>query len=267
MMDPISRYLHRGAGAHGPVMLMYHSVAQGSGRAVWPWALSLRRFREQLDFLADEGWATPTMAELVLSPQAFRGRTAVITFDDGYLDNLGACEELLKRGMRASLFMVSGSMGREPAWPADGRPAGRLLNAVELRELHANGIEIGSHTVSHARLTDVGDSQLKAELADSRAVLEDALGSAVTSFAYPYGAWDARCADAVQTVGYHAACTTRPGWALRDGDPRQLRRLSIFNTDTAADLARKLYFGSNDVTWPAIARYAWRRATSRLGGG
>jgi peptidoglycan/xylan/chitin deacetylase (PgdA/CDA1 family) len=260
MIDPLTKWLHRGAGQHGPIMLMYHAVTQGSGTPTWPWAVSMQRFRKQLDFLVAEGYTTPTMSELVSKPtDKWPGRTAVITFDDGYVDNLAACEELQKRGMRASWFIVSGSVGKRPMWPADGRPSGRLLNAAELREMQESGIEIGSHTVSHMRLTEVDDARLAQELVDSRVALENMLGNAVKSFAYPYGAWDERCAEAVKQAGYAAACTTRTGWALRDHDSYRLRRMTVFNHDTPGSFARKLYFCSHDVRWRDIAAYAYRR--------
>ena len=259
-IDPLSRALHQQAGRHGPIMLMYHAIAPGSGTPRWPWAVSMQRFRDQLDFLASEGYATPTMGELAAKPaKAWTGRTAVITFDDGYVDNLAACEELQKHGMRATWFIVTGSIGRAPAWPADGRPDGRLLNADEVREMQAGGMEIGSHTVSHARLPELDDARLLQELTESRVTLEDLLGTPVGSFAYPYGAWNARCAAAAQQAGYAAACTTRTGWALRDDTPYQLRRLTVFNTDTPGSFARKLYFGSHDVRWRDLAAYALRR--------
>lgn len=266
MIDPITQYFGRGAGAHGPVMLMYHSVALGGGRAIWPWAVSLKRFRQQLDLLSSQGWATPTMAELAANPSKFTGRTAVITFDDGYVDNLYAVEELRARNMRATWFIVSGSIGREPGWPADGRPKGRLLNEAELREMQDAGMEIGSHTANHARLTEMDEIGLRTEIESSKATLEDIMGCEVSSFAYPYGAWDGRCVEAVRHAGFRAACTTRTGWALRDDDPLLLRRLTVFNTDTVSTLVRKLYFGSHEVSWGAITRYFINRAVSRLGG-
>jgi peptidoglycan/xylan/chitin deacetylase (PgdA/CDA1 family) len=262
-IDPFSRTLHQHAGEHGPIMLMYHAVTPGKMEPGWPWAVSMKRFCEQLDFLTTEGYATPTMGELVADPnKKWPGRTAVITFDDGYADNLTACEALQRRGMRATWFIVSGSIGKLPHWPDDGRPAERLLNAGELREMQENGMEVGSHTVSHMRLTEVDNVRLMQELSESKATLEDLLGTPVGSFAYPYGAWDERCAEAVRLAGYRAACTTDTGWALRDQDPYQLRRLSIFNTDTLGSFARKLYFGSHDVRWRDIAAYALRRLRS-----
>ena len=204
-----------------------------------------------------------------IKPAAAFSKTRVIgvlgtnaTVRQPYVDNLAACEELQKRGMRATWFIVSGSIGQPPRWPEDGRPAGRLLNADELREMRENGMEVGSHTVSHTRMTGLDDMNLMRELAHSKATLEDLLGSPVDSFAYPYGDWDARCVEAVQQAGYSAACTTRTGWALRDNTPYQLRRLTVFNTDTTSSFARKLYFGSHDVRWRDIARYALRRFRS-----
>ena len=251
---PLSRYLHRTAGQHGPVMLMYHAVTPGKIRPGWPWAVSMQQFRDQLDFLATEGYATPTMGELVAEPQKWTGRTAVITFDDGYIDNLAACDELQKRGMRATWFVVTGSIGESPKWPADGRPQGRLLNADELRAMQASGMEIGSHTVNHVRLTEADDVRLMRELTDSKATLEELLGSAVNSFAYPYGVWDERCAEAVKQAGYTAACTTRSGWALRDNDPYQLRRLTVFNTDPMSTFMHNLCFGDNQTTFAKLLR-------------
>lgn len=261
--DPLSYLLHRTGQPHGPLMLMYHAVAAGKECPDWPWAVSMQRFRAQLDFLAEAGYRTPTMRELVEAPERFAGeRTAVITFDDGYVDNLYACEVLASRGMRASWFVVTGSIGRPPGWPDDGRPGGRMLNAGELRAMQAAGMEIGSHTVNHVRLTEADDATLATELADSRKQLEDTLGQSVFSFAYPYGAWDARCADAVASAGYAAACTTRTGWATRDGDPYRLRRLTVFNVDTLGTFVRKLAYASHAVSWPELARY-YRGALTR----
>lgn len=262
MIDPLSRYLHRRSAPHGPVILMYHAVQPGKGTPAWPWAVSLQRFRDQIDFLRAEGYDTPTVGELTATPEKWQGRTVALSFDDGYLDNLPAWEELLERGMRATWFIVTGSIGRAPAWPADGRPTGRLLDTSELRAMHDSGMEIGSHTVNHLRLTRANDARLSAELSDSKAALEDMLGAPVGSFAYPYGDWDERCAHAVARAGYAAACTTRTGWALRDQDPYRLRRLTVLNTDTASSLARKLSFACHDVGWRDIAGYSLRRLRS-----
>lgn len=265
MIDPLSRLISRGAGAHGAVTLMYHSVTRSDGIPEWPWAVSGRRFHDQVSFLADEGWSTPTVSEFVANPQRWTGRTVVITFDDGYADNLAALEEIRHRGMRATCYVVTGAIGREPTWPSRGRPRQRMLDGRALREIHAMGMEIGSHTISHARLTDLPDSRLALELDESKTALEDHLGNLCVSFAYPYGAHDARCIDAVRRAGYASACTARAGWAMRDGDPYRLRRLTVLNRDTTSGLARKLSVGDNNARWTSMVRHASQRIWRRIG--
>lgn len=251
-----------GAG-HRTAALMYHSVAPGRGTASWRWAVSLERFRDQLDRLAAHGYRTLTMQQL-LQGGAGAVPAVAITFDDGYADNLRAVDELVKRGMCASWYVVTGAMGLTPHWPNDGRPAGGVLTSSDLRAMRAAGMEVGSHTCSHVRLPEVDDAALECELRDSRVALEDALGEAVTGFAYPYGAWDARCGVAVRAAGYAYALTTDTGWALRDGDPYRIRRLAVFNDDTARTLQRKVELGRMDVTLRHMAGYWVRRATERL---
>lgn len=263
MPAPLTRFILRhSAQPHGPVGLMYHSVQPGRNKPDWPWAVSKQQFSEQLDVLAAEGYVTPTISELFTRSQPWPERTALITFDDGYADNLDACAELQRRGMRATWYVVSGSVGKAPQWPDDGRPSGRMLNPSELCEMQAAGMEIGSHTVNHVRLTDVDDARLMQELTDSKAALEAILGKAVNSFAYPYGAWDARCAIAAQQAGYTSACTTQTGWALRDNDPFRVRRLTVFNHNNASSFARKLAFGRQDVHWGHVAEY-WAQMIKR----
>lgn len=264
-VDPVSQALTRGAGAHGPLMLMYHAVTPGAGTPPWTWAVSARRLEAQLDYLAREGWQTLTMADLVDGGENLPARSVVITFDDGYADNLAAVNMLAQRGMRASWFIVSGSVGQQPKWPADGRPDGRLLSVQELRDMRAAGMEIGSHTRGHRALTETEPAEWDGELRGARQDLEDMLGAPVLSFAYPYGKFDVACVEAVRAAGYRSACTTRSGWALRDGDPLRMRRVSLFNHDSLAAFARKLAFADNDVSWPRLGGYALDRAKARLG--
>lgn len=265
MLDPIAYTLARRAAGHGPLMLMYHSVT-ADREPDWPWSVSLDRFNRQLDLLSSLGYRTATMGDIASGKASDAdSKVAVITFDDGYEDNLLAVEALQRRGMTATWFIVSGAIGDEPHWPYDGRPAGRMMDAVALRAMNANGIEIGSHTVSHCRLTQASDADLARELADSKSMLQDILGSEVSSFAYPYGDWDHRCVDAVHAAGYRQACTTRTGWALRDGNPYTLRRLTVFNHDTLSTLCRKLVLVSNDGSLGALSRYMFQQLRSKLG--
>jgi peptidoglycan/xylan/chitin deacetylase (PgdA/CDA1 family) len=247
-------------------MLMYHSVMPGHNVPDWPWAVSASRFEAQLDALQAGGWHTVTQSELA-SDAHLPARTVAITFDDGYADNLFACEALARRGMCATWFIVSGFIGKTPRWTADGRPPQRLLDASELRDMQRVGMEIGAHSVSHRRLTELDDMTMELEVADSRKILAETLGTSVSSFAYPYGDWDARCAKAVEAAGYGSASTTRTGWAKRDDNPYTLRRLTVFNTDTASTLIRKVSLGSHEIASSALLKQMGRQVVSKMSAG
>ena len=150
MLEPITSYFFRKTGWQGPIILMYHSVERGVGPVKWPWSISLDLFKDHLDLLCDYGWTTRTMAELAQAPaESLPPKTIVITFDDGFENNLDAVEALVERGMRATWFIVTGAIGQIPHWEDSGRPKGRILGAGSLRNMKAAGMEIGSHSVNH----------------------------------------------------------------------------------------------------------------------
>jgi peptidoglycan/xylan/chitin deacetylase (PgdA/CDA1 family) len=93
---------------------------------------------------------------------------------------------------------------KRPDW--DG-----MMTWDELKELHAEGHEIGSHSRTHPILPLVSDAQLADEVAGSRSQLRERLGFEIESFCYPNGDCDARVAAAVERAGYRHAVTTRYG--------------------------------------------------------
>ena len=104
--------------------------------------------------------------------------------------------------------------------PPTPPPAYRPMTWSQIKEVAANGIEIGSHTCSHPRLSLATDDELVSEIAGSRRRLEDITGKSVTSFCYPFGQredLDARARSAVAAAGYsHAVVAYHDERALQD---------------------------------------------------
>lgn len=95
--------------------------------------------------------------------------------------------------------------------PLDGaHSACQPMHWEQLREMHAAGFEIGSHGVNHRMLAKLPQSELEAELRNSKATLERELGSLATLISYPVGgdaAFDERVMQATIAAGYRAACS------------------------------------------------------------
>lgn len=262
-LDPISRRLLAGAPTHRPIVLMYHSITREDSRAGWKWSVTLRDFVAQLDLLQAMGWKSVRVGELA-HPERLAPRSVVITFDDGYADNLPAYEALKARGMTATWFAVSGEMGKQAGWEDPGAPEDRLLfDAATLRKLADENFEIGSHARRHRHLTKLDDAALAEEAQGSKRDLEDCLGRPVTSFAYPYGFHDDRVVQAIAAAGYESAVTCKTGWALVDGDRLRIRRIPVFRQDDLGEFARKLVFADSDVGWNKVGGYFLRRLGSR----
>ena len=267
MIDPLSRRLLKGAGlvpagqGRGPVVLMYHSISRSSGSV---WEVSGRSFTEQLKLLSAEGWQSVCVRDL-LSARALPPRTCVLTFDDGFADNMEAFRQLEKFGMKATVFVVSGDIGGSSSWKDEGVPSRRMLDKEQLIEMNKAGMEIGSHTRTHARLTEAGRERLASEVAGSKKALEDVIGAPVVSFAYPYGLFSDESVQAVREAGYKLACTTRTGWFGSEKDLLRVRRVAVYNGDNLSTYARKLVFADNEVSWSRMTRYMASRFRARLG--
>jgi peptidoglycan/xylan/chitin deacetylase (PgdA/CDA1 family) len=138
---------------------------------------------------------------------AFLTRLGVDTHAD---DLVHACVARIKRmtpePRDATLHELEGIAGgrQRPQW--DG-----MMSWDELKQMHADGHEIGSHSQTHAILPLITDEQLETEVAGSRAHLKSRLGFEIDTFCYPNGDCDERVAAAVQRAGYRHAVTTRYG--------------------------------------------------------
>ncbi len=226
-------------------ILMYHHVAPvPSGlRALRGLYVSPGAFSRQMRLLGWLGFRGLSMSDAMpyLRGEA-RGKVAVITFDDGYVDNLEHALPVLQRhGFSASCYAVSGALGDYNRWD-EARTGVRapIMTAMQLRAWRAAGMDVGAHTHSHVRLTQCDDAALQREVNDCRKALQDCTGSPVTQFCYPYGDHDDRVVASVREAGFSDATTTLRGRARAGGDPLRWPRVPISNRHLLAQVAVRL---------------------------
>src|SRR5262249_24917993 len=100
------------------------------------------------------------------------------------------------------------------------------------------GWEVGSHTLSHPRLTELCDGELATELGESRRLVAERLGRCDT-LAHPVGAWDERGERAAATAG-HPFAFPLPLESQHRAGPLSIPRLTIDNRDTVARYRAKI---------------------------
>jgi peptidoglycan/xylan/chitin deacetylase (PgdA/CDA1 family) len=107
-----------------------------------------------------------------------------------------------------------------------------MLSWDNVREMHNNGFEIGSHSVTHWILTRISADQLEHELVQSKRTIESELKEPIQGFSYPNGDYSDHVIDLLQNAGYTYACTIKPGHVERHSAPFELHRLLLHNENT-----------------------------------
>lgn len=228
------------------VFLSYHSVTEDG-----PPYLSLRprTFERQLDLLAGKGFRSggkPDLERLAAGERA-PGRRAYLTFDDGFLDTYTTAMPLMaERGYAGIVFVLPRHLesGAALEWPEVAGEAKRrpqLMRSLDwgmAEQLAEAGWEIGSHTLTHARLTTLSDAALRQELLDSRRLIADRLGRC-DLLAYPFGAWDERVAAAAAAAGYAFAFSLPFAQQLR-ATPLSIPRVMVDDRDVSWRFRAKL---------------------------
>lgn len=120
----------------------------------------------------------------------FKNTVVSLTFDDGDADNYSVRSVLAENNLLATFYVVSGFTN-----------SNGYMTEGQLHDLYNDGNEIGGHTLSHVKLTEVRGEDLKREVCQDRSNLV-AYGFEVTSFAYPFGHYDDEAKQAVMDCGY-----------------------------------------------------------------
>jgi peptidoglycan/xylan/chitin deacetylase (PgdA/CDA1 family) len=183
-------------------------------------------------------------------------RPVAITFDDGYEDNLAALDLLGERGLRATIYVTTGTIA------SSGMLASNQITALASRVDH---VEVGAHSVTHPYLDDLRAAEIDVQMTVSKERLEQLLGRPVHSFAYPYGAYDRRAREAVVAAGFQSAAAVKNALSHARDDPWAIARWTVGASTSAGKLERILDGRGAPSAWSRERlRTRSYRATRRL---
>lgn len=188
---------------HLPI-LMYHHInflTPGASKELQDLTVSPETFEKQMMYLFQQNYQPITFGQFfdfLEESGKLPEKSLIITFDDGWKNQYQYAFPVLKKyNFPATFFIVVNQIGGD-----------LFMGWGQLKELLNNGMEIGSHTMTHPNLKKLISSQLTYEIEESKIILEKNLNYQIEVFAYPYGIFDSRITKAVRKANYKMARTT-----------------------------------------------------------
>jgi peptidoglycan/xylan/chitin deacetylase (PgdA/CDA1 family) len=222
---------------------MYHNVTRIRTNDIF--TIEERLFKEHLHWLKLTRHHPVSIAQIIdwldgrhsLPPRAY-----IITFDDGYLDNLELALPMLQDYRATACIFVTVN------WCEVGKPLSTnrnypMLSWSNLRQLADAGIEIGAHTLSHPFLTDLEPKTAWEEIYSAKLEIEDHLGREVSAFSYPNSRHNQAIRDMVRQAGYRLAFGGSNGLNRKSTDRYNLCRPSVYNVCNRAEFVLSICTG------------------------
>jgi len=183
------------------------------------------KFETQLKILKKLGYNFIKTKELENNPK----KSILLTFDDGFKDFYDNAFPIIKKyDANAIVFVPAGLVGSFNQWDYEKlNVRKKLMNWEEIKRVYKEGIEIGSHALTHPFLTKIPKEKVKTEIQDSKKMLEDILSTEITCFCYPYGDYNKTIRDLVIEAGYKYAFTTKRGSLEQSDNFHEIKRVSI----------------------------------------
>ncbi|CAM8655382.1 CDA1 Predicted xylanase/chitin deacetylase [Comamonadaceae bacterium] len=212
-------------------ILMYHQIDEPPprGTALRGLIVAPSSFAWQMRMLSLMGYKGLSMCDLEPYLRGDQhGKVVGITFDDGYQNNLIQALPVLKsNGFTATCYGVSSMIGGTNAWDEGKVKQKPLMTQQDWLAWQGAGMDVGSHTQTHANLNELTDEAARHQIVRSKDELQQALGAEVRHFCYPYGWFRPEHEEMVRNAGYITATSTRRGRAQAGDNPYALKRIMV----------------------------------------
>lgn len=224
-------------------ILMYHSVT-AEAKTKNPLAVTAKTFSRQMRFLKEHHYNVlplEAIVELMKEKKKVPLQTVALTFDDGYQNVYDSVFPILRKyNLPAAVFVIVNEVGR---------PQGDRLRWDEIKAMQDSGlVSVGSHCLGPEPLVNLKSEELiRKEIFDSKRILEERLGRAVSLFSYPEGLFNDKIRHLVIEAGYQLAVATKPGRDYPNDDIFALKRLRI--SENSANLFIFAVETSGYYTW------------------
>ena len=219
------------------VILMYHQIEKESREDL---TVSLKNLEQQFSYLSRKKYTPHFFSELTVSTK----RNIIITFDDGYRNNLEYLPSLLKKyNLKATIFIPTGFIEK-------GYKNYQMMTFDEIRSLDKNYFEIALHTHAHENLKTISFDLIEKDLEKNMQILDAHHITYSKVLAYPYGKYPNK--EEEKSAFFSVLKKIGIDFAVRIGNrvnyyptqhPYELCRVDIKGKDSIIKFKLKLIFG------------------------
>ncbi len=200
---------------NNPLILMYHSINNQKLKRLSGIRVSIKNFEKQIAYLSRNGYTSYTLNEMIEQKDKLPPKSVVITFDDGYKDNITNALPILKKyNFKATIFVIINRFDNDWSLYRKTKNA-NIVNHIDklgdndIKNLLESGlIEIGAHTINHKNFCKISLEEKKEEIIKSKKILEEKFDIICKTFSYPFGIYEKDDEEIVKEAGFIGAVTT-----------------------------------------------------------
>lgn len=216
------------------VTLYYHSIFENERTS----------FKKQIQLLSKKTITIPSdfIGELE-SDKIY----SIITFDDAFenlIDN--AIPILQKYHLPFTIFFIADYFGKIPEWEFPEYHSDKnekIMTIDQMNSIPKELLTVGSHTLSHKKLTNLKDDEINIELANSKHILEKLTKQEVNTISFPNGLFNASIIKKSLLAGYKRVFTIEPKFSLQIKDEIVTGRVSVNGNDWYPEFWLKIHGG------------------------
>lgn len=205
-------------------ILVYHHIRKQEGwsKATWSWKMTVspETFEKHMKWISEHGYTTitlDTLAAIFKGEQQSPPKPIVITFDDNNLSQYEVALPILEKYKMIGVFyQVTNRLSLKG-----------VVDAEKTKDMSMRGMDIQSHTLDHATMTNLSLKRLDEELLGSKKVLEDLTGKPVRHIAYPSTAQNKTVRERTRAAGYVTGSIMDPRPATVHDDMFKLPRIMM----------------------------------------
>lgn len=163
-------------------ILMYHDVSVEAGKGL---TISVKNLEKQFIHLAENGYKTFHLKDLLPLKELPKGKNIAITFDDGYLSQMQLALPLLKKyKLKATFFVPLEFLGKTNSWNTSSLD---IMTVEQLKSLNPKIVELGFHSFYHKKYTDLSNAEIEADTRRCMEYVSEKELNFSPVLAYPFG--------------------------------------------------------------------------------